>query len=155
MFVEEDVLPPENITEQHYDGWTPLQNWGFLVCIAILLLFLGWLFNGNDISMNIETIFSYITWPYYSSMVLAIILTVILFIIRSHPEFITTIKTILVVCIGIISFMTIFKIGQEYLKLLPDGLPWVGHLDEAAAGALFLKCLRYFDIDWTTLFDKD
>ena len=64
------------------------------------------------------------------------------------------IKTVIVVFIGIISFMTIFKIGQEYIEFIPDGLPWIGNLDEAAAGALFLKCLRYLGLDLLTLFDK-
>lgn len=64
------------------------------------------------------------------------------------------IKTIIVICIGIISFMTIFRIGQQYIEFIPDGLPWIGNLDEAAAGALFLKCLKYLGLDLTKLFDK-
>ena len=64
------------------------------------------------------------------------------------------IKTIIVICIGIISFMTIFRIGQQYIEFIPDGLPWIGNLDEAAAGALFLKCLKYLGLDFTNLFDK-
>jgi len=65
------------------------------------------------------------------------------------------IKTILIVFIGIISFMIIFKIGQEYIEFIPDGLPWIGNLDEAAAGALFLKCLQYLGLDLVNLFDKE
>lgn len=65
------------------------------------------------------------------------------------------IKTIIIVCIGIIAFMTIFKIGQDYIEFIPDGLPWIGNLDEAAAGALLLKCLQYLGLDLANLFERE
>ena len=38
---------------------------------------------------------------------------------------------------------------------LPDTLPIIGNMDEAAATAFFLSSLRYFGLDLTNLFGKD
>lgn len=131
------------------------KGWGCLVVSVILLLFGGWWVVENGKREHLETILSYISWPYRLSFILSIILAGILLTIQQRPEMIRIIKMIVIGCIGIISFMTIFKIGQDYIEFIPDGLLWVGHLDEAAAGVLFLKCLQYFEIDLTTLFDKE
>ena len=121
------------------------------------LAFLGggyWFYkSGMEIS-GIFALLGIIPWPYYVAVSLAIVFTVILSLIRNNPEVIDTIKAIIVACLGVLSVMTILKIGQEYIEFIPDDLFWVGHLDEAAAGALLLKCLQYFEIDVTELFDK-
>ena len=65
------------------------------------------------------------------------------------------IKMILIIFIGIIAFMTVFKIGVEQLAFIPDGLPYIGNLDEAAAGVLLLKCLQYLGIDLVNLFNRN
>jgi hypothetical protein len=40
-------------------------------------------------------------------------------------------------------------------EIIPDNLPLVGNLDEAAAVALLLMCLSYFGIDLPNIFKRD
>ena len=40
-------------------------------------------------------------------------------------------------------------------EFIPDNLPLVGNLDEAAAVALLLMCLSYFGIDLPNIFKRD
>ena len=44
--------------------------------------------------------------------------------------------------------------GFGLIELIPDNTPLIGNLDEAAAAALFLNCLRYFGIDLTAMFRR-
>ena len=139
--------------ERSTEGLTPEAKRGCLFQIIFhLLVGLLWVFTHLH---QFKTILTSISWPYYISLILSVILTWILLAIQKRPAIIKIIKMIVVLCIGIVSFMTVFEIGQGYIEFIPDGLPWVGNLDEAAAGALFLKCLQYFAIDLTTLFDKE
>jgi len=57
------------------------------------------------------------------------------------------VKSVLVIVIGIISTIYIFNPTAGLLELLPDNLPLIGNLDEAAAVALLLSCFAYFGID--------
>lgn len=40
------------------------------------------------------------------------------------------------------------------IELIPDNMPIVGNLDEAAAVLLILNCLRYFGLDLTRFFSR-
>jgi uncharacterized membrane protein YkvA (DUF1232 family) len=54
--------------------------------------------------------------------------------------------------IGLISVIYLLNPGAGIFELIPDNLPVIGNLDEAAAVALLLGCLRYFGIDLTQIF---
>ncbi len=63
-------------------------------------------------------------------------------------------KKIIVFCLGVISLLYLLNIGMGFIELIPDNMPFVGNLDEGAAAALLLMCLRYFGLDITKLFKK-
>jgi len=60
----------------------------------------------------------------------------------------------IVFCLGLISTMYLLNIGAGFIELIPDNIPLVGNLDEAAAAALLIMCLSYFGIDLTNIFKK-
>lgn len=56
----------------------------------------------------------------------------------------------LVAAFGIIlGVVYIINPGAGFFELLPDNLPFIGNLDEAAAVWMILRCLREFGIDLT------
>ena len=63
-------------------------------------------------------------------------------------------KKIAVGTVALISFVYLlnFTIG---IFELPDNLPIIGNMDEAAATAFFISALRYFGLDLSNLFGKD
>jgi hypothetical protein len=63
-------------------------------------------------------------------------------------------KGFIVFCLGLISTMYLLNIGAGFLELIPDNIPLVGNLDEAAAAALLIMCLGYFGIDLANIFKK-
>jgi hypothetical protein len=63
-------------------------------------------------------------------------------------------KKIFVVLGGIIGLIYILNPGAGIIELIPDNMPIVGNLDEAAAVLLILACLRQFGFDPTKLFSK-
>ena len=64
-------------------------------------------------------------------------------------------KKIVVFGAGVLAALYILNPTAGVFELIPDNLPLVGNLDEAAAVALLLMCLRYFGIDLTNLFRRD
>ncbi len=67
-------------------------------------------------------------------------------------------KNIVVFCVGLVAALYILNPAAGLFEIIPDNIPLVGNLDEAAAVALLLMCLRYFGIDLTDIFrrgDKD
>lgn len=60
-----------------------------------------------------------------------------------------------VVLLGVLALIYIFNPGAGLFELIPDNLPLVGNLDEAAAVAIVLMCLRYFGVDLTNLFHRE
>lgn len=64
-------------------------------------------------------------------------------------------KKILVALLGCLSLLYIINPGAGLFELIPDNLPLIGNLDEAAAVTLLLMCLRYFGIDLTSLFRRE
>ena len=61
-------------------------------------------------------------------------------------------KKLVVFGLGLIAVIYLFNPGAGIFELIPDNLPYIGNLDEAAAMALLLSCLRYFGIDLTRIF---
>ncbi|MFC1592274.1 DUF1232 domain-containing protein [Thermodesulfobacteriota bacterium] len=64
-------------------------------------------------------------------------------------------KKILVALVGLISFIYLINPGMGIFELIPDSLPLIGNLDEAAAAVLLLSALKYFGIDLTRFFMRD
>lgn len=64
-------------------------------------------------------------------------------------------KKLTVILLGILAVIYIINPGAGVFELIPDNLPLIGNLDEAAAVTLLLMCLRYFGIDLTRLFRRD
>ena len=63
-------------------------------------------------------------------------------------------KKTAVIAVGVVSFIYLLNFTFGIFEL-PDNLPIVGNMDEAAASAFFLSALRYFGLDLTNLFGKD
>ncbi|TDJ48983.1 MAG: DUF1232 domain-containing protein [Nitrospina sp.] len=59
------------------------------------------------------------------------------------------IKNILVALAGLIGLVYILNPTAGIIELIPDNIPIVGNLDEAAAAALVLAALRYYGVDLT------
>ena len=63
-------------------------------------------------------------------------------------------KKILVFCVGLLSTLYILNPTAGVFEIIPDNLPLIGNLDEAAAVALLLMCLKYFGIDLPNIFRR-
>ncbi len=64
-------------------------------------------------------------------------------------------KKIAMFGLGLISVIYLLNPGAGIFELIPDNLPFIGNLDEAAAVALLIACLRYFGFDLPNIFRKD
>lgn len=63
-------------------------------------------------------------------------------------------KKVAVAAVAVVSFIYLLNFTMGIFEL-PDTLPIIGNMDEAAATAFFLSSLRYFGLDLTNLFGKD
>ncbi len=54
-----------------------------------------------------------------------------------------------VTCLGLLSLLYLVNPSAGIFELIPDNLPVIGNMDEAAATALFLAALRYYGLDFT------
>ncbi|MBP6783388.1 MAG: DUF1232 domain-containing protein [Verrucomicrobiales bacterium] len=63
-------------------------------------------------------------------------------------------SSIVVAILGAISAVYLFNPTAGILELIPDNLPFVGNIDEAAAAALLISCLAYFGLDIGGLFGR-
>ncbi len=64
-------------------------------------------------------------------------------------------KKLAVLGVGLLAVIYLLNPGAGIFELIPDTLPYIGNMDGAAAVALLLGCLRYFDIDLTNIFRRD
>lgn len=64
-------------------------------------------------------------------------------------------KKFLIFCIGLLALLYLLNPTAGVFEIIPDNLPLVGNLDEAAAVALLLMCLKYFGIDLPNIFRRD
>jgi uncharacterized membrane protein YkvA (DUF1232 family) len=64
-------------------------------------------------------------------------------------------KTCFVFVTGIIGLIYLINPTAGIIELIPDNIPFIGNLDEAAAMMLFLGALRYFGLDLTKFFRKN
>ncbi len=65
------------------------------------------------------------------------------------------IKNIVVGLVGILSLVYLINPGMGIFELIPDNLPVIGNLDEAAATVLLIAALKYFGVDLTRFFRRD
>jgi 4-hydroxybenzoate polyprenyltransferase len=65
------------------------------------------------------------------------------------------VKKVVVFCVGLLATLYILNPTAGLFEIIPDNLPLVGNLDEAAAVALLLMCLSYFGIDLPNIFKRD
>ena len=63
-------------------------------------------------------------------------------------------KKLVVIILGLLSALYLINPGAGIFELIPDNIPFIGNLDEAAAVALLLACLRYFDIELPDIFGR-
>lgn len=64
------------------------------------------------------------------------------------------IGSLLVGLMGALGAVYLFNPTAGIFELIPDNIPVVGNLDEAAAAALLISCLAYFGIDIGGLFGR-
>jgi len=64
------------------------------------------------------------------------------------------IKDIVVAFSGLAGLLYLINPTAGIFELIPDNLPIVGNLDEAAACALVLAALRYYGIDLTAFLGR-
>ena len=64
------------------------------------------------------------------------------------------VKKILIFLVGLLSIIYILNPTAGVFEIIPDNLPLIGNLDEAAAVALLLMCLKYFGIDLPNIFRR-
>ena len=62
------------------------------------------------------------------------------------------IKGMIVLGLGLLSALYLLNIGAGVIEVIPDNIPIIGNLDEAAATALLLNCLAYFGLDLRRVF---
>lgn len=63
-------------------------------------------------------------------------------------------KKTIVLLLGLLGVVYLFNPGAGVFELIPDNLPFIGNLDDAAALALLVMCLQYFDINLPDLFKR-
>lgn len=64
-------------------------------------------------------------------------------------------KDVLVFCVGAVALVYLLNPGAGFLEFLPDNLPLLGNIDEAAAAGILIACVRYFGFDVTRLLKRD
>lgn len=57
--------------------------------------------------------------------------------------------------LGLFCLIYILNPGAGIFEIIPDNLPLIGNLDEAAAIATLLMCLKYFGINLPDFFRRD
>lgn len=62
------------------------------------------------------------------------------------------IKTLIIALLGLLSLIYLVNPTAGVFELIPDNIPLIGNLDEAAATVLLVNCLAYFGLDLRHLF---
>ena len=63
-------------------------------------------------------------------------------------------KDLIVLGLGAVAVLYLIYPSLGIFELIPDATPLIGSLDEIAAAALLLNCLRYFGVDLTRFFSR-
>ena len=56
--------------------------------------------------------------------------------------------------LGVFSAVYLFNPGAGFIELIPDNIPVIGNLDEAAATTILISCLAYFGFDAGRFFGR-
>ena len=64
-------------------------------------------------------------------------------------------KSLLALAGGLFGVFYILNPTAGLFELIPDNIPLIGNMDEAAAVFLVMGCLRYFGIDLTRFYSKE
>ncbi|MDX2494356.1 MAG: DUF1232 domain-containing protein [Desulfuromusa sp.] len=56
--------------------------------------------------------------------------------------------------LGLLSVIYLLNPTAGFFELIPDNIPIIGNLDEAAAVALLMMCLRYFGYELPDIFNQ-
>ena len=64
------------------------------------------------------------------------------------------VNSLIVGAVGVISAIYLFNPTAGLIELIPDNIPVIGNLDEAAAAAMVISALAYFGVDLGRLFGK-
>ena len=63
-------------------------------------------------------------------------------------------SSILVGVLGAISAVYILNPTAGIFEIIPDNIPVIGNLDEAAAAAILVSCFTYFGVDIGSIFGR-
>ena len=63
-------------------------------------------------------------------------------------------KNTIVLLLGVLGAVYLLNPGAGIFELIPDSLPLVGNLDDAAALVLLVICLQHFGIQLPDIFGK-
>jgi len=63
-------------------------------------------------------------------------------------------KSGFVILIGLFALLYLLNPGAGLFELIPDNIPIIGNLDEAAAVYVLLACFNYFGFDVVSLFSR-
>jgi len=58
-----------------------------------------------------------------------------------------------IMLLGVVSLIYILNPTAGFFELIPDNIPIIGNLDEAAAVTILLMCLRYFGYELPDFFN--
>jgi uncharacterized membrane protein YkvA (DUF1232 family) len=64
-------------------------------------------------------------------------------------------KSLIALIGGVIGLIYLLNPTAGVIEIIPDNIPFIGNLDEAAAVVLILGSLRYFGIDLTKFMRRD
>ena len=64
-------------------------------------------------------------------------------------------RELAILAVGAIAVLYLLNPGAGFIELIPDAIPIVGNLDEAAAVTILLAVMRHYGIDMTKLLAKD
>ena len=62
-------------------------------------------------------------------------------------------KRTAIICLGFVALIYLLNSTAGFFELIPDNIPIIGNLDEAAAVTLLLMCLRYFGYELPDIFN--
>lgn len=63
-------------------------------------------------------------------------------------------KNSIVLLLGLLGVVYLLNPGSGIFELIPDNLPLIGNLDDAAALALLVMCLQHFGIQLPDIFRR-
>ncbi len=64
------------------------------------------------------------------------------------------VKNSIVLLLGLLSVVYLLNLGAGIFEFIPDNLPLIGNLDDAAALALLVMCLQHFGINLPDIFGR-